>query len=795
MSNKTILVIDDEELLRETIRDTLMGEGYNIIEAQNGKEGLELLNEYMPILVVLDLKMPVMDGITFLEKINISTSSAYAVIVLTGHGDEDDVKKCYQLGVSIFLRKPFHVYGFKGLVRHLVEMKILQLNFEIKLQERTIEIKESEEKFKAMFDYSNDGVCFVEPKTKEIILTNKKFREMLGFSADEIIGMTIADIHPKEDLEWIIDKFNKAIEEQISIIENIPVLKKDGVVFIADINSYLSKYAGKFFIVGHFRDVTDRHALQKVLKQHKLLFDYAGYGIFGLDLSGRTTFINPAAAKMIRWEVEELIGKFQHDIIHHSKPDGSLLPKEECQINMSFQQGITTHADDEVFWRKDGTSFPVDYTATPIRNDLGYIEGAVIVFKDITEHKQFEDKLNQSVRYTLNIINSSMDMIIATGPDGRIFEFNISAQQHFQYSKDEILGKSLSNLFSPIETSINVYDETIKRSSFSAETTCVRKDGTQFVTAVSFSIMYGLNGRISGLVGVMRDITEHKKLELKQLLLIEKLNFANDELKRSQEQLVQSEKMASLGQLVAGVAHEINTPIGIALTSASRLITLSNNIQTSINNKSIKKSEFEQYLKDNIQGNNLILRNLNRTADLIRSFKMVSADQTTQEIREFNLRSYIEEIIISLRPNLKKTEHAIAIKCPNNIVIKSNPGAYVQIITNLFMNSMLHAFENDSKGHILISCKQIKNIIILKYRDNGKGIPEENLKKIFDPFFTTKRGTGGTGLGLNIVYNIVNKNLNGTIRCESKVGYGTTFIMELPINLNDEISMRPYKPH
>jgi signal transduction histidine kinase len=293
----------------------------------------------------------------------------------------------------------------------------------------------------------------------------------------------------------------------------------------------------------------------------------------------------------------------------------------------------------------------------------------------------------------------------------------------------------------------------------------------------------------------MRTSLLNIQLEQKVIERTAELKLTNKQLKQNQEKLVQSEKMASLGQLVAGVAHEINTPIGIALTSSSHLVSLTNKIKISIENNTIKKSDFEKYLSDSVQGNDLIMRNLKRTADLINSFKMVSADQTSQEIRRFNLKSYIEDILISLRPQLKKTLHVITIQCSEDIELESNPGALGQIITNLIMNSLIHGYDEKSdKGNIIISCVKINNIILLKYSDDGKGIPEENIHKIFDPFFTTRRGSGGTGLGLHIVFNIVNQNLKGTIKCESQVGHGSTFFIELPIILIKDIVSRPYPP-
>ncbi|MBF0473181.1 MAG: sensor histidine kinase [Nitrospirae bacterium] len=291
-------------------------------------------------------------------------------------------------------------------------------------------------------------------------------------------------------------------------------------------------------------------------------------------------------------------------------------------------------------------------------------------------------------------------------------------------------------------------------------------------------------------ISILRGEKEKAEIETKMLniQLEQKVLERTAELKESRDQLVQSEKMASLGLLVAGVAHEINTPIGIGITATSHFQDITEKIINLFENKIMKRSDLDRYFKDAKETSFLIFKNLKRIGDLIISFKMISADQAYQEIRKFNLSLYIKDIIISLSPKLKTTKHVIEVQCPENIEIKSNPGALSQIITNLIMNSLIHAFDEEDKGHIIILCEKINDIILLKYSDNGKGISEKHLHKIFDPFFTTKRGSGGTGLGLNIVFNLVNQNLNGTIRCESIIGKGATFILELPVDLNNKAS-------
>lgn len=271
---------------------------------------------------------------------------------------------------------------------------------------------------------------------------------------------------------------------------------------------------------------------------------------------------------------------------------------------------------------------------------------------------------------------------------------------------------------------------------------------------------------------------EDRTKELKDAMA--ELNKVLEDLQESQEQLIQAEKMASLGQLVAGVAHEINTPVGVSVTAASHLVLETKKIMSAFEARGANKADMEEYFNSAIESSDLILRNLNRTSALIKSFKMVSADQTSQDYRTFNIKDYLDDIIISLQPKLRKTGHRITIECPAGLEISSYPGAFAQVITNLVINAMMHAFATGVNGLMGIKVTADPYSIILRFSDNGKGINEENLGKIFDPFFTTKRGSGGTGLGLHIVFNIVNQTLKGSIKCESSPGHGTTFILNIP---------------
>ena len=269
----------------------------------------------------------------------------------------------------------------------------------------------------------------------------------------------------------------------------------------------------------------------------------------------------------------------------------------------------------------------------------------------------------------------------------------------------------------------------------------------------------------------LEQLVEQRTTELSQAL---------DDLKVTQKKLVESEKMASLGGLVAGVAHEINTPVGIGITAASMLADKITEFFETYKSGQMKRSQLEKFLDTAMQSSSMVLSNLNRAADLIQSFKQIAVDQSSEEQRTFNLKQYLSEVLISLKPTLRTTHHQVEIKGDEAIVLHSYPGALSQIITNLIMNSLTHAYSLEDAGHLVFDFKQKGEQIIFEYADDGKGIPKENLSKIFDPFFTTKRGQGGSGLGLHIVYNLVTQKLNATIECESQVGVGTKFIIKLP---------------
>lgn len=267
------------------------------------------------------------------------------------------------------------------------------------------------------------------------------------------------------------------------------------------------------------------------------------------------------------------------------------------------------------------------------------------------------------------------------------------------------------------------------------------------------------------------------------------IRSAYENLKLAQMSLVQAEKLAALGGLVAGIAHEINTPLGIALTSASLLGEETRQFAERVESGAVKKSDLQQYLRVTRESTGLILGNAERAASLVHSFKQVAVDQTSEARREFDLAQYIDEVIDSLRPKYKRTAIRVVNECPRDIRVDSYPGAVAQIITNLLLNALIHAFGEGQSGEFRITAQVSGRNVRLGFADNGCGINPEHLTRIFEPFFTTRRGAGGTGLGLHIVYNIVTKRLGGQIEVESEPGQGTRFALILPLQAPEPVEV------
>lgn len=263
----------------------------------------------------------------------------------------------------------------------------------------------------------------------------------------------------------------------------------------------------------------------------------------------------------------------------------------------------------------------------------------------------------------------------------------------------------------------------------------------------------------------------------------DELISALDRLKKTQYQLLQSEKTAAFANMVTGIAHEISGPIGICVTSVSYVLKETEEMESKLRGGALSQTEYEEFISECKAFIQATARNLERADLLISGFKHISIDQITEEKRVFQVKAYLDELILSLNPLFKDTFHHVRVVCRESMFLDSYPGYLTQIISNFISNSLRYGFEDGRKGNIDIIVDQKDDFVILTYQDDGVGISAVTLEKIFDPFFTTKRGSeGGTGLGLYLVYNIVTQKLGGEITCTSKPESGVTFVVKFPYN-------------
>ncbi len=382
---------------------------------------------------------------------------------------------------------------------------------------------------------------------------------------------------------------------------------------------------------------------------------------------------------------------------------------------------------------------------------------------------------------------------------GQIIYVNKAWESVLGWTQQDVMGKS------PLE--LGVWFDAQARDAFGAEfrrNGCVRnlemnvraRDGAVLPVSVSadsleqdgrhvtMSLLFDLRDRklieasVLHMNAELEARVEQRTLELQNANGA--LSNALSTLQCAQKELVQSEKMAALGGLVAGVSHELNTPIGNAMTVASSMLDRALEFQGLVTRNELKRSALERFMADSLEGAELVQRSLQRASDLVHSFKQVAVDQASERQRVFQLAEVVREIVVTLSPNLRKMPWQLEIDIPDELVLDSFPGALGQVTINLVMNAAIHAFGGRSEGRIAVRGRLFdQDTVELVFADNGIGMSPETASRIFDPFFTTKLGQGGSGLGLAIVHQMVTQVLQGKVSVESSLGEGSRFVLHL----------------
>ncbi len=568
-------------------------------------------------------------------------------------------------------------------------------------------------------------------------------RTQPGYSLEDFVGKSVDEIvHPKGQEIWR-KSFDEVIEKGVSVVyEAEDYGPRETRAW------YLHKLAPVFregqveSVIMVVDDITERKQAEKAVielsKQNEMILAAAGEGIYGLDLEGKTTFVNPAAAKLIGWEPDDLIGLSQHSVLHHSHSDGTPYDRDKCPIYAAFRDGRIHHVDDEVFWRKDGSSFPVEYISTPIRDGEGTVVGAVVTFRDITERRQAEERL----RFLSSITEQVSESVVVTDADYRITYVNQAMESLYGYSADEVIGQTpvIMNA-EPMADSIQagVYATVSAGGTFQGAALNKRKDGSTFDCEFKVSPVYDAGGQITRHIGIQRDVTDRKRME---------------------EQLRQSQLLASLGEMTAGIAHEVNNPLA-AILLYSELI-----------NRQTLPPAVRKDLK-------VIRGEAKRASDIMKNLLAYArkAAPVTQRMdihktlrRVVNMRQY-QERVRNIDIDVKMADGPLR--------VRGNAAQLTQVFMNLIVNAE-EAVEDPDDKRIVVSTETYSQTARITVADSGGGIPEENLTQVFVPFFSTKSIGKGTGLGLATCHGIVTAH-GGSIRAENNDMGGATFIVELPL--------------
>lgn len=465
--------------------------------------------------------------------------------------------------------------------------------------------------------------------------------------------------------------------------------------------------------------------------------------------------------------------------------------------------------------------FHLENHIVPFYDHSNEIIGVIGATIDVTKRREFELELEKSRTFLEALINSVPGMLYMYDAEGKLTFWNKGHEIMTGFTSEELNKKHIMEWFAnDPESQENILKglEAAKFEGFAtAEAFLERKDGTSipcFFTAKTFKLneknyIVGVGvdistrieaeNKLQELNRTLEEKIEERTRELKDAYLEisstnEELSAMNQEMQainnelvdkneqliEMQAHLVESEKMAALGGLVAGVAHEVNTPLGVSITAASHLSDIIQEIVALEEIKPLNANELKPFLEDIHQATNIIMKNLQRAGKLIKSFKQLSVDQASEPKREFEVTAYLEEILVSLSPTLKKTNITVTTYCPEPIMMDGYPGGFAQIITNLMMNSLKHAYGHGDNGNIRIEITKKGLMVQLIFSDDGLGMDEQTVAKIYEPFFTTKRSSQeGSGLGLSVVYSIVTQQFKGSITCISKLNEGTTFKIEL----------------
>jgi PAS domain S-box-containing protein len=504
-------------------------------------------------------------------------------------------------------------------------------------------------------------------------------------------------------------------------------------------------------------------------------------GIYVTTPAGELLNANPALARMMGYDTPEDLIRGATDIAHtiYVQPAARDVYQGLMQrvgVVREFEYQARQRGGD-ILWLSD--------SATVVRDEAGEViryEGTV---RDITDQKRAEDAVAEGRRLLQQVIDTVPAVINVKDKQLRYVLMNRYMAGIFGIEPGDAIGRTTTDLMS--RYGAQKTDENDKRVLEAGrglgfyEEEYLDSSGNVRQWLVNKLPLLDAEGEIANIVTVALDIGERKRGELEMRKAKDAAEAALRNLRETQNSLIEAEKLAALGRLVAGVAHEVNNPVGISLTVASSLERKSANFAAEVARGDLRRSSLNEFLETTRDASSQLVANLNRAAELIQSFKQVAADRNYSDQRSFDLGDLTEQVVMSLRPGLRKHHLTLNVDCQPNLTMNSYPGPYGQVLTNLFLNAVAHAFPDGRPGAVDIKVRESgKDNVEILFSDDGCGMSLDVRRRAFDPFFTTRRDQGGTGLGLHIVYSIVTNRLGGRLDLDSEPGGGTRIQIILP---------------
>ena len=633
--------------------------------------------------------------------------------------------------------------------QQLVE-KLVQNNKELSAtNQEMLRSREELTLFRTLIDHSIDSIHVADPATGRFLDINQTACRALGYSREEMLLMSLPDIVATDGRQFSMQEAMGELQETGAKMVEARHRRKDGSTYPVEVNVRHIQL-DRQYVVAVVRDITERKRAeeeqQRAGRLMQLLLESAGEGIYGIDTEGRCTFINRAGASMLGYQPEELLGQNMHRQAHHHRPDGSTYPVEECPIFRAFQRSEYCFVDTDIFWRADGSWFPVEYSSSPIIEN-GITTGAVITVSDITERKRAEEQIAEQAA----LLEKARDAILVRDINGKILFWNKGAELVYGWAREEALGRNAAELYYSDSKKFAEIDAlTVSRGEWQGEVQHLTKDGRKITVEARWNLIRDNEGRPKSILAINTDITERKKIEA---------------------QFMRAQRMESIGTLAGGVAHDLNNILAPIMMAIQLLKDMSSDP---------KAEKILETLEVSAK----------RGADIVRQVLSFARGLEGQriELQPLNLLKDLGTIIRDTFPKNIRFHFSMADEV---WPIVGDPTQIHQVLLNLCVNAR-DAMPNGGdltirlENRVLDEHDATMNMqsnpgryVNINVTDSGTGMIPDVLDKIFEPFFTTKSLDKGTGLGLSTVMAIV-KSHEGIIQVCSEPAKGTTFKIYLP---------------